>query len=111
MVCAAGVWSNEVAGLVGLELPIRPRKGHILVTARVPGLIRPSAARGRLRFDRPVGRGDLPQVALVAELTAGGTMLLGSSREFAGFDRAVSPAIVQAIAARAVRFLPAPGRA
>ena len=33
-------------------------------------------------------------------------MLLGSSREFVGFDRGVSPAVVQAIAARAIRFLP-----
>jgi sarcosine oxidase subunit beta len=46
------------------------------------------------------------QVALVAEMTAGDTMLLGSSREFAGYDRTVSPAVMQAIAARAVRFLP-----
>ena len=46
------------------------------------------------------------QVALVAEMTAGGTVLLGSSREFVGFDRGVSPAVVQAIAARALRFLP-----
>jgi glycine/D-amino acid oxidase-like deaminating enzyme len=46
------------------------------------------------------------QVALVAEMTSAGTLLLGSSREFTGYDRAVSPAVVQAIAARAVRFLP-----
>jgi glycine/D-amino acid oxidase-like deaminating enzyme len=46
------------------------------------------------------------EVALVAELTAGGTLLLGSSREFAGYDTTVSAAVVQAIAARAVRLLP-----
>ena len=50
------------------------------------------------------------QVALVAEMTAGGTLLLGSSREFAGFDRSVSTAVIQAIAARAIRFLPALAR-
>jgi glycine/D-amino acid oxidase-like deaminating enzyme len=33
-------------------------------------------------------------------------VLLGSSREFVGFDRTVSPPVMQAIAARAVRFLP-----
>jgi sarcosine oxidase subunit beta len=46
------------------------------------------------------------QVALVAELTTSGTLLLGSSREFAGFDREVSLAVMQAIARRAIRFLP-----
>jgi glycine/D-amino acid oxidase-like deaminating enzyme len=43
---------------------------------------------------------------LVAEMTASGTLLLGSSRQFAGFDRSVSLAVLRAIAARALRFLP-----
>jgi glycine/D-amino acid oxidase-like deaminating enzyme len=46
------------------------------------------------------------QVALAAELTASSTLLLGSSREFAGYDRTVSLDVVRAIAGRAVRFLP-----
>jgi glycine/D-amino acid oxidase-like deaminating enzyme len=133
IVCAAGVWSNDVARLAGTELPIRPRKGHILVTARVPGLIRHPllevgyastvksdaedgpgrradwfTVTARDRQDRPWPRhmGQDRQVALVAEMTAGGTLLLGSSRQFAGFDRSVSLAVLQAIATRAVRFLP-----
>ncbi len=143
VVCAAGVWSNDVARLAGIELPIRPRKGHILVTARVPRLIRhpllevgyastvksdaedgpwpvlaPPRGPGcradrctvpaRGRQDRPWPRhvGQDRQVALVAEMTASETLLLGSSRQFAGFDRSVSLAVLQAIATRAVRFLP-----
>jgi glycine/D-amino acid oxidase-like deaminating enzyme len=123
IVCAAGVWSNDVARLAGIELPIRPRKGHILVTARVPGLIRhPLLEVGyasTVKSDAEDGPGchadrcTVPargrqdrQVALVAEMTASGTLLLGSSRQFAGFDRSVSLAVLQAIATRAVRFLP-----
>jgi D-hydroxyproline dehydrogenase subunit beta len=108
VVCAAGAWSNEVAGLAGLpQVPIRPRKGHILVTTRVPGLIAHPLLEGGYVSTVQSAGGNLPQVALVAEMTAGGTMLLGSSREFAGFDRGVSQAVIAAIAARAVRFLPA----
>jgi glycine/D-amino acid oxidase-like deaminating enzyme len=105
VVCAAGVWSNEVARTVGVELPVRPRKGHILVTARAPGLIAHPMLEGSYAASVQSAAEGL-QVALVAEMTTGGTLLLGSSREFIGFDRSVSPAVVQAIAARAVRFLP-----
>ena len=105
MVCAAGVWSNEVARSAGVELPVRPRKGHILVTSRAPGLIAHPMLEGSYAASVQSAAEGV-QVALVAEMTAGGTVLLGSSREFVGFDRSVSPAVVQAIAARATRFLP-----
>ena len=106
VVCAAGVWSNQVARLVGLDLPVRPRKGHILVTAKVPDLIRHPLLEGGYVSTVQSAAEDL-QVAWVAEMTASGTMLLGSSRQFVGFDRSVSLTVVQAIATRALRFLPA----
>jgi D-hydroxyproline dehydrogenase subunit beta len=105
VVCAAGVWSNEIARSVGVELPVRPRKGHILVTSKAPGLIAHPMLEGSYAAS-VTSAAEGTQVALVAETTAGGTVLLGSSREFVGFDRAASPAVVQAIAARALRFLP-----
>jgi glycine/D-amino acid oxidase-like deaminating enzyme len=105
VVLAAGVWSNEIARSAGIELPVRPRKGHILVTSRAPGLIAHPMLEGSYAASVQSAAEGV-QVALVAEMTAGGTVLLGSSREFVGFDRSVSSAVVQAIAARAVRFLP-----
>jgi len=105
VVCAAGAWSSQVARLAGVELPIRPRKGHILVTRKAPGLIRHPLLEGGYTATVHSAAEDV-QVAFVAEMTAGGTLLLGSSRQFAGFDRSVALEVVQAIAARAVRFLP-----
>jgi glycine/D-amino acid oxidase-like deaminating enzyme len=105
IICAAGVWSDKVTRLVGVELPIQPRQGHILVTAKAPGLIRHPVLEGSYVSTVQSASADL-QVALVAEPTASGTLLLGSSRRFVGFDRSVSLAVLQAIAARAVRFLP-----
>ena len=105
IVCAAGAWSNQVAGLVGLDLPVRPRKGHVLVAAKSPGLIRHSLLEGGYVTTVQTAAEGL-QVALAAELTASGTLLLGSSREFAGYDRTVSLDVIRAIAGRAVRFLP-----
>jgi D-hydroxyproline dehydrogenase subunit beta len=105
VVCAAGVWSNDIARTAGVDLPVRPRKGHILVTARAPGMIAHPLLEGSYAASVQSAAEGV-QVALVAEMTSAGTLLLGSSREFAGYDRTVSPAVIQAIAARAVRFLP-----
>jgi glycine/D-amino acid oxidase-like deaminating enzyme len=106
VVCAAGAWSARLAGLVGLDPPIRPRQGHILVTAKAPGLIRHPLLEGGYAATVQSAAEDL-QVALVAELTASGTLLVGSSRQFVGFDRRVSLPVMQAVAERALRFLPA----
>jgi len=105
IICAAGVWSKGVARMVDLDLPVKPRKGHILVTARRPGFIRHPLLAGAYVTTVQSAADDL-QVALVAEMTGAGTMLLGSSRQFAVDDRSVSIDVIQAIARRARRFLP-----
>ena len=105
IVCAAGVWSNRIAAMVGLDLPTRPRKGHILVTSKRPGLIRHPLLEGGYVTTVESATEDL-QVALVVEMTTNGTLLIGSSREFRGYDRDVCLDVLRAIAARAKRFLP-----
>lgn len=110
VVCAAGVWSAELVRSLGIALPIRPRKGHILVTARRPGLLKHPLLEGSYAASVQAAAATAVQVALVAEVTGPGNLLLGSSREFVGYDRAVSGNVVAAIAARAARFLPALAR-
>jgi|SaaInl7_200m_RNA_FD_contig_91_430254_length_12320_multi_15_in_0_out_0_1 D-hydroxyproline dehydrogenase subunit beta len=105
VICAAGVWSAEITQLAGLSLPIRPRKGHILVSDIRPKKIHHPLLEGGYATTVQLAAEDV-QVALVAEMTASGSLLLGSSREFAGFDRRVSLAVIRAIAQRAARFLP-----
>lgn len=105
VICAAGAWSRSVAQLAGVDIPIKPRKGHILVTAKTPGFIHHPLLEGAYVTTVQSASDDL-QVALVAEMTGTGTMLLGSSRQFVGDDRSVSIEVIQAIAQRANRFLP-----
>lgn len=104
-VIAAGVWSAEVAALAGLTLPVQPRKGHVLVTEKIPGLIHHPLLEAGYVATLSHEAQNL-QVALVAEETTHGNLLLGSSREFVGFDRTCNRWVLQAIAARAQRFLP-----
>ncbi len=108
VVIAGGVWSSEMLREAGLDLPIRPRKGHIVVASvrHMPDLIAHPLAEGSYAASVKSSAEDV-QVALIAEKTASDTLLLGSSREFCGFDRSVRVEVIQAIAARAIRFLPA----
>lgn len=38
VVLATGVWTRSIGHSLGLDLPIMPRKGHILVSARMPSI-------------------------------------------------------------------------
>jgi glycine/D-amino acid oxidase-like deaminating enzyme len=105
LINAAGPWSTELAGLVGLDLPARPRKGHIIVTEPLPLLVRHKVFEAGYADTVNSGESDL-QVASVVEATRSGTILLGSSRQLVGFDPAVDTQVLRAIARRAVRFFP-----
>jgi len=105
VVNAAGPWSPAVARLAGSDLPVRPRKGTLLVTEPLPPLVHHKVYEagyvGTLTADT-----EAAQVSAVVESTPSGTVLLGSSRELAGFDATVDVAVVRRIAARAVRLFP-----
>lgn len=105
IVCAAGVWTTKLLHMLAIELPIRPRKGQILVIKAPRDLIRHPLLEGSYGDAVHAGTDDL-QVALVAEMTPAGTMLVGSSRQFAGFNTRVSRDVLQALARRATRFIP-----
>jgi len=105
VVVAAGVWTPAVLAAAGLDVPVKPRKGHILVLQRSPVRFRRKLSEAgyvsAVEFD-----GDGLQVAMVVESTPSGTTLLGSSREHAGFDVGVDLDVAAAVARRAARFFP-----
>jgi glycine/D-amino acid oxidase-like deaminating enzyme len=106
VVMAAGVWTREIAATAGLEVPVHPRKGQIVVVERARSLIRRKLMEAGYVATVESSAAAL-QVAMVVESTRAGTLLLGSSRQLVGFDRSVSVRVVAAIAARAIRFFPA----
>lgn len=105
VVCAAGVWSSVLLDNLGFEIPVRPRKGHILVVRSGLDALHHPVLEGGYEATVHAG-GDESQIALVAEVTTAGTMLVGSSRQFAGFDTRVSWDVLQALARRATRMIP-----
>jgi D-hydroxyproline dehydrogenase subunit beta len=105
VVVAAGVWTPAVLAASGLEVPVRPRKGHILVMQRSPVRFRRKLSEAGY-VSAVESDGDGLQVAMVVESTPSGTTLIGSSREQRGFDVAVDVGVAAAVARRAARFFP-----
>ncbi|AEM80165.1 NAD(P)/FAD-dependent oxidoreductase [Streptomyces violaceusniger] len=103
---AAGTWAGAVAGLAGVELPVLPRRGFVLVTEPLP----PATVRHKVYsadYVDAVASSDAElQASPVVEGTGGGTVLIGSTRERVGFDRRPSPAALRALARGAIGLFP-----
>jgi hydrogen cyanide synthase HcnC len=86
IVLAAGLGNAELAPLFGLNTPVRPQRGQILVTERASRV-----------FEMPT--------TTVRQTVEGGIMM-GDSMEDVGFDTSQRPDVMAAIAERAVRSFP-----
>lgn len=90
VVLAAGIDNVRLASLAGMTAPIRPQRGHIIVTEKVAPFL-----------DHPLGS--------IRQTDEGGVMI-GDSAEEAGCDDRVQPGIATVMAERAIRVLPLLGR-
>ncbi|EHS56064.1 NAD(P)/FAD-dependent oxidoreductase [Paenibacillus sp. Aloe-11] len=113
VVLAAGVWTRSIGHSLGLSLPIMPRKGHILVSARMPSIGKRKVMEFGYLMSKFGGQRSVDEVyekygvALVFEPTASQNILIGSSRQFVGMDTGVDQQVIRLIARRAIRFFPA----
>ncbi|MET7651384.1 FAD-binding oxidoreductase [Streptomyces sp. NPDC005486] len=105
VVNAAGTWGAEVAALAGVELPVLPRRGFVLVTEPLPRRVRHKVYAADYVADVASDSAAL-QTSPVVEGTAAGPVLIGASRERVGFDRSFSLPVVRALAAGATRLFP-----
>jgi len=86
VVLAAGNGNARLGPMVGLDVPVRPQRGHIIVTEKAAPFL-----------DHPI--------VTVRQTDEGGVMI-GDSVEEAGFDTSVGAGVVSAMAERAVRMFP-----
>ena len=105
VILAAGPWSGEVAEALGVTLPVRPRRGMVLVTTRMPHRIFHKVYDGDY-FGATQSSDAALQTSSVVESTAAGTVLIGSSREQIGFDERLRVEVLQGIAAKSLRLFP-----
>lgn len=102
---AAGPWSGEVAAALGTTLPVRPRRGVVLVTSRMPHRIFHKVYDGDY-FGATQSSDASLQTSSVVESTAAGTVLIGSSREQIGFDDRLRVPVLHELAVKALRIFP-----
>lgn len=112
VVNAAGVWSPIIGEMLDVKIPIQPRKGHIIVASRQE----PVGMRKVMEFGYLIskfgGKRHVDEetekygVALVFEPTESQNFLIGSSRQFVGFQTKVDTSVIKCIAKRAIRFYP-----
>jgi glycine/D-amino acid oxidase-like deaminating enzyme len=105
VVNAAGPWAGEVSARLGASIAVRPRRGEVLVTTPMPGVVRHKVYDADYVGAVGSGDGEL-QTSAVVESTRGGTILIGSSRRRVGFDDAIVPEVLSAIAVKALRLFP-----
>ena len=87
VVLAAGNGNRELGQYVGLEIPVSPQRGHIVVTERVEPL-----------FNHVLGQ---------IRQTDEGTVMLGATAEDVGFDTSFNFDMAAKIVDRAIRKVPA----
>jgi len=101
VVVAAGC--DSVRLLEGL--PILPRKGHLVVSERYPGLVRHQVVElGYLKSAHALTR---ESVAFNVQPRRTGQLLIGSSRELVDRDAALNRPLVARMLRRAIDFMPA----
>ncbi len=105
LVNAAGTWGGELARQAGIELPILPRRGFILVTEPLPPVIRHKVYTADYVANVASSAEGL-ETSTVVEGTRSGTVLIGATRERVGFDATTSWRAIGRIAAGAVKLFP-----
>jgi glycine/D-amino acid oxidase-like deaminating enzyme len=87
------------------ELPIVPRKGHLVITDRYPGFCRHQLVELGYLASAHVMTNE--SVAFNVQPRRTGQVLIGSSRELVGWDASINPTVLRAMLDRARRFMPA----
>jgi len=110
VVNAAGPWAPKLAALANVSLPITPRKGELFVTAPGPPLLRGTVISASYLLSKalPAGAEEMKMsVGLWAGQTCRGNLLIGSTREFSGYDRSSTYPGMEALMAQTARLIPA----
>ncbi|KAJ0110880.1 hypothetical protein Patl1_03122 [Pistacia atlantica] len=120
VVVAAGCWSGSLMHDlfretdIVLDVPVKPRKGHLLVLENFnPLKLNHGTMEVGYTYHHNLtmhpGRqenGQMLSISMGATTDMTGNLVLGSSRQFAGFDTEVDESIIDGIWLRAAEFFP-----
>lgn len=112
VVNACGIYAPQIGKMLNIDIPIYPRKGQILVASRnetmgLRKVMEFGYLMSKFEGERQVSKEMKDYgIALVFEPTESQNFLIGSSREFKGYDKKVSSKVNRLIAQRAIHFYP-----
>ncbi len=117
LVNAAGAWAPLLGKMAGLDLPIKPRRGQIMITEPVAPYIakqilsasyivaKYNADKLKESRSRAVQLG----VGLSLSQTQKGNIFIGGTREFVGYDVSNTHEAIGAVLKNSIRFVPGLG--
>ncbi len=107
VVNAAGVHATEIGKMIHVEIPIKPRRGQILVTEALPPLLTQGLLSAKyLAAKYNPSLAETGEIGVSIEQTKSGGFLLGSTREFVGFDKRTTWSGMKHIALQTSRIIP-----
>ncbi len=114
IVNAGGTWAGQIGAMVGANIPITPKRGQIIVTERVPPIGETNLWSAKylvtkLRSDVVVDLNEDERtmgLSLAFSRSSGDTYLVGSTREFVGFDKNTTIGGIRAIINQTLKYLP-----
>jgi D-hydroxyproline dehydrogenase subunit beta len=100
IVDATGAWATDLHPAI----PVRKRKGHLVITDRYPGFARHQLVElGYLKSAHTIGA---DSVAFNVQPRNTGQILIGSSRQYGNGDLAIDQRMLAAMLNRAIEYMP-----
>lgn len=114
IVNAAGAWSPEIGKMIGIDIPIAPKKGQIVVTEQIPPIGETNVWSAeyivsKLQPELYTKKDDIRSrlgIGFSFTQTTDGNYMIGSTRENVGFDRETDLVALNILIDQAVKFFP-----
>ncbi|KFK31319.1 hypothetical protein AALP_AA6G097200 [Arabis alpina] len=115
-IVATGCWSESLMHEllkdcnISVDVPVKPRKGHLLVVENFDSFYLNHGIMEAGYVDHQSASADeeerMLSISMTATMDTRGNLVLGSSREFVGFDTEADESIIRCIWERAAEFFP-----
>jgi len=111
---AAGAWAGIIGTMIGLDIPINPKRGQLVITEKTPSFgetnawtaeylvtkLKPELAVSKKGVDESLG------LSFSISRTADGNYMIGSTREYVGFDKGTTYDATKRIVQQASSIFP-----
>jgi len=109
VVNAAGAYAPEIGKMVDLNIPIKPRRGQLLVTEIVPQIVYTQVTEAKyiaLKYNPKIAEKEGGAGAGTIHPIQEGNILIGSTREFVGYDTGNTFEGINMLARNAINLIP-----